>query len=130
MTNNNRFWVLTCSFVGVFAFMLSLSSCSNDNKEELFENEPEPLEMVSYLTNVVPLIQTNCLGCHSAADPSFGAGHILEGYENLKVFVDDGRLINVLKNENGFSLMPPSGSLVDFDIALIEQWIDEGAEDN
>lgn len=130
MTNNNRFWILTCAFVSVFALMLGLASCSNDNEEDLFSSQTDIVfEDVSYANDVLPIINTNCAvsGCH--AGPTGAAGVVIDDYIQLKALVDDDRLVNVINNTNNYSLMPPSG-LADSSIALIEQWVIEGAEEN
>lgn len=129
MTNNNRFLILTCAFVSIFALMLNLASCSSDNAEDLFNPTDIVFENVSYANDVLPIISTNCAfsGCHGG--PSGAAGVVLDDYTQLKAIVDDERLVNVINNTNNFSLMPPSG-LADSSIALIEQWVIEGAEEN
>lgn len=129
MTNNNRFWILTFILGGIFTLMLNLASCSNDNEEELFNPTDIVFENVSYTNDVLPIINTNCAvsGCH--AGPTGAAGVTLDDYTQLKAIVDDERLINVINNTNNYSLMPPSG-LADSSIALIEQWVVEGAEEN
>ena len=53
------------------AFLLLLQSCYYDSVEELY---PNPVECdttnVSYATDVWPIIESNCVVCHSGAAPS------------------------------------------------------------
>lgn len=111
-------------FLSLFFFMVA---CSSDNEEDLFAGQT--LETASYADNVVPILQNNCYGCHSAANSASGAGHVLEGYTELTKYEND-LLLSLINQEEGFSAMPPFGKLSDNDIAIIQQWIDEGALDN
>jgi len=132
MTNNNRFQILTLVLGGIFTLMLNLASCSNDNKEDLFPPLGIVFEDVSYATDILPIINTNCAvpGCHAA--PNGVAGVVLGNYTQLKAIVDEEQLINVINNTNNFSLMPPSSFSVlsDSSIVLIQQWVLEGAQNN
>ncbi|MBP7239329.1 MAG: hypothetical protein KBA14_03825 [Saprospiraceae bacterium] len=56
---------------------------------------------------------------------------ILEGYDNLKVYVDNGKLLGSMKQASGFEPMPQNAPKIgDCDIAKTEQWILDGALNN
>ncbi len=117
--------VLSMSF---FVLFTTFFSCSSDNEEDLFEDMM--IETASFADNILPILQTNCYGCHSVDNAVFGAGLILEGHSNLISFVDSNKFPEVLTGAGGLSVMPPSGQLTTSQIDLIQQWIDEGALDN
>jgi len=84
---------------------------------------------ISYGGFIVPLLQTYCLGCHSAASAS--GGIVLEGYANVNTYAMNGRLYGSVARLNGFSPMPQGqGQLPDCDIAKLKSWIDDGAQNN
>lgn len=112
----------------MLAFLIS--GCYYDIEEELYPGEQmcDTLS-VTYSSNIAPLIQNNCLQCHSIAANSGGV--TLEGYTNLKAYADNGKLLGVIRHEAGFSPMPKNApKLNDCDIAAIEKWISNGSPDN
>ncbi|MFK7950040.1 MAG: hypothetical protein AB8G11_20790 [Saprospiraceae bacterium] len=112
-------------FIGIIlSTTLILSSCVFENREDLFET---PVE-VSFSTDVQPLIQSNCISCHSQPSPN---GNVpLENYDDIKAAGTNGSLLNALKGENGVSIMPPAGALPASQIELIETWINDGMPNN
>jgi len=110
------------------AFSLIISSCTYNSEEDLYPEEPIP-EVVSYATDVLPIIETNCYGCHDAE--SMNAGINLEGYDNLVIRVEDGSLEGTIRHEEGWVAMPLAASkLSDSQINKISDWIDEGYPNN
>jgi len=84
---------------------------------------------ISYESYIVPLLQTHCMGCHSAASAS--GGIVLAGYANVNTYAMNGRLYGSVARLNGFSAMPQGqGQLPDCDIAKLKSWIDDGAQNN
>ncbi len=84
---------------------------------------------MSYQENIIPILHRSCYVCHSAAVNT--SNITLEGYDKLMVHVNSGKLLSVINHEAGFKPMPQGASkLIDCDIAKIEQWIIEGAENN
>lgn len=81
---------------------------------------------VSFTNNVSSILSANgCTGCHS------GGSIILNTYAGVKTVADDGRLLGSIKHESGYRAMPDGGGKMDScDIATIEVWINEGANDN
>lgn len=111
--------------VGITLFaILILSSCIYENREDLV-TQPQ---VVSFSADVEPIIQSQCTSCHNRPSPSGSTP--LENYDDLKAIGTDGRLINVLKAENGFGIMPQTGSLPADQITLIETWVNDGMPNN
>jgi hypothetical protein len=108
--------------------VLVCSSCYYDNEEALYPGDCQP-DQVSYSETVLPILQNNCFHCHDAQNK---LGNVtLEGYGNLKVYVEDGRFLGALRRENGFSPMPQDGpKLDDCLIDQIAAWVADGAPDN
>lgn len=84
---------------------------------------------VSYAANIQPVIQNNCVGCHSGNAASGGVR--LSTHAEVKQVADNGRLFGAVSWQEGFVNMPFGGSqLPPCTIDQIEAWIAEGALDN
>lgn len=80
---------------------------------------------VSYVTDIAPILQGNCYSCHSAASPS--SGILLDSYNGLKFYAQNGYLYGTISHANGYRPMPDDGGkLSDCNISIIKKWIDSG----
>jgi hypothetical protein len=85
--------------------------------------------IVSYKTQIAPIIANNCFACHSTA--SNISGILLENYTELKFYADNGYLYGTISHASGYIPMPDGGTkLDDCSIATIKKWIDIGVPDN
>jgi mono/diheme cytochrome c family protein len=85
--------------------------------------------VISYRTQVAPIIQNNCAACHSSA--SNISGILLENYIELKFYADNGYLYGTISHGSGYIPMPDGAAkLDDCSIATIKKWIDTGVPDN
>lgn len=118
---------LVCIFiVGIFLFA---SSCYYDTEENLYGTIECSLEDIGYTATILPIIQDNCYTCHDKAS-NFG-NITLEGYDELKKYVDNGQLLGAINHKSGFSPMPKNlAKLLDCEIEKIEAWVTEGALNN
>lgn len=84
---------------------------------------------VTFSASVNPIIQKNCLGCHSGGTPS---GNLdFSGHNGIQPVALNGRLLGAVRHETGFSSMPKGGNkLSDCDIEKIRIWINAGAPNN
>lgn len=80
-----------------------------------------------FTADIKPIIQNNCVGCHSGAEPS--GGYDFSAYAGVKQAVVDDRLLGAIEHLPDFSPMP-SQKLDDCSRAKIRKWIQEGALDN
>lgn len=112
-----------------FGFVFILASCDYDVAEELYPVNGCDTRDLSYSLDIVPIIDANCYRCHAA---QLNLGNVtLEGYNNIKVYVDNGKLLGTIKHEDGFQTMPQDAGKIDQClIDKVEQWIDDGAENN
>ncbi len=117
------------AFLAAFLVALGFSSCYYDVEEELYPKIDCDTENVTYSGTVQPILAGNCLVCHSAAANT--AGVTLEGYNSLKTYADNGRLLGAIKHQPGFPAMPQGAAqLPECDILKIEQWVADGAPNN
>lgn len=84
---------------------------------------------VSYSADIQPVLQNNCVGCHSGSAPSGGVN--LGTYAQVKQVADNGRLFGAVSWQDGFVNMPFGGNqLPQCNIDQIEAWIADGALNN
>ena len=85
---------------------------------------------VTYASTIVPILQTNCTGCHSGSAAG-GGGIDLSQYANVLVQVNSGKLWGDVKHLSGYNAMPlGGGSLSACDLSKINTWIKAGAPNN
>lgn len=106
----------------------ALVGCYYDVEEVLYPNGCDTSE-ITYSQDVRTILESNCLTCH---DPLSQNGNVnLEGYDNVKVYVDNGKLLGTIRHEDGFSAMPQGTSqLSSCTIEKIQAWVDAGAPNN
>jgi hypothetical protein len=113
---------------------ICMESCYYDVEEELYPGTACDTTNVSYSNTVFSILETQCLNCHNNANSSvLGAGIDLEGYTQLKTYVDNGKFLSSITHDGNASFMPKSANntkLPDCDIAKITAWINAGAPNN
>lgn len=103
--------------------------CTYDNEEE---QNPETTDCtigtVSYLTDIKPILQSNCYSCHNA---TLQSGNIaLDSHAGL-LKVSSSRLLPAINHEPGHPAMPQGGDkLPACDIAKITKWVNAGSLNN
>lgn len=120
----NRFSLLPLLFV-VFVF----SGCYYDSEEDLYPNVTCDTSNVKYSTDVKSIINSNCIGCHSAAANN---GDIqLENHADVLQYANNGRLIGSIKHASSYVAMPIGApKLSDCNIAKMEAWVNAGSPNN
>jgi hypothetical protein len=127
MTSEKKLWLkIAC---GLITVSFIVTSCTYDSRKE---NEISPCDIistVSFQTNIKPILNANCIVCHSAADAAGGLNY--ETYSGVSVPAMDGRLVGSIKHLAGFIPMPEfAPKLSDCDIMKIETWVKQGALNN
>lgn len=104
--------------------------CSDDttNQDEPSAQEDELLFTdISYEGNIKPIVQTNCIACHTDP-PNNGATISLTTYEELKIAVETKNLIE--KINSTASPMPPDGLMPKNTRRLFDAWVTQGLKEN
>lgn len=106
-----------------------LVSCYYDVEEELYPSTDCDYTGVTYSATIMSILQSDCLSCHNN---NLSSGNInLEGYDNVKKYVDNGELLGSVKHQSGYSPMPKNlAPLLDCEIGKIEYWINQGSPNN
>ena len=90
--------------------------------------------------NIRPLLAEKCYACHSAKiSPAQGGLRLdtrvgwMQGSANGMVVMpgepDKSRLVQAIRHQPGIAAMPPTGKLLDREIALLAEWVKRGAPD-
>ena len=117
----------------IIKFMLlgtvMISSCYYDSVEKLYPSTDCVTTNMSLQTDIEPILERNCYVCHSS---SVNSGNVtLDTYSDLMVRVNDGSLLGAINHNQGFTAMPQNApKLASCEIAKIEQWITDGAQNN
>ena len=88
---------------------------------------------ISYASQVWPIIQNNCLGCHPATGTTNNVS--LGNYTQVSAAARSMRngislLSGVVHQQTGFKPMPQNGKLDKCKIATIDKWISQGMANN
>lgn len=108
----------------LFVITFSLASCLTNVDEEI-QLDPgveDPCADITFTMNVKPIIDNNCVGCHSTTGSASFLN--LESYET--VTANAARV----KSEVVSRDMPIGGSLTNEEIQAISCWVDAGAPNN
>lgn len=116
--------------ITLIACLFSAAGCYYDNEEELYPSGGNcTTDNMSYSQDILPILQSNCYVCHSAAARQ--GNIVLEGHAALLQRVNSGQLLGAIKHQPGFSPMPQGQpQLSDCIIAKIESWVTDGALNN
>lgn len=106
----------------LFICITSLSSCLTNVDEEMVidPGEPDPCASITFAMNVKPIIDNNCVGCHSAGG----------NFPNLTSFSGISANAANVKFQVANGLMPQGNPLSDEEIQAIVCWVDNGALNN
>ena len=93
----------------------------------------DTLNPVGFTTQVKPIIDSYCVGCHNASSSNGGVN--LNGYDQVKKYAETFRngtplLVGTIRHMTGFKAMPPSSALDECSIRKIELWIEQGKLNN
>ena len=108
------------AFTGLFVLLVN---CTKDKVTVVIP--PNCPDTVSFNAEILPLIQNNCSGCHSAGN---GTGYIFTNHGNIAASAD--AILGSMRG-NGYQLMPEGGpALPDSLIQKVECWIFQGKLNN
>ena len=117
-------------FATLLGISLSFHSCFYDVEELLYPKTSGCDSLnVSYKQTVLPILESNCILCHNKNDRLGGLN--LESFDTLKLEINNGRFLRSILHEAGASPMPKDrNQLNSCDLAILENWIEEGAKNN
>jgi hypothetical protein len=121
------------AFSFLMFFMISCSKSSADQQTGGTAPPGSDCDTVGmkYATDVVPILQSHCYGCHGNGNTAGSGGISLDGYTDLKKYADNGFLKGNITHAPGYIGMPYGlPKLDDCTINKILDWIDQGSPNN
>jgi mono/diheme cytochrome c family protein len=126
MIRERRFTVRTVILVGIVLFC---NSCAYDTQEKVDPAVPCDIGDVTFALTIKPILQANCIECHSGSAPSGDLDY--EKYTTVQQVAMDGRLVGAINHRPGFQPMPRfAPKLPECEIMKIEKWVTDGALNN
>ena len=111
--------------ITLLGFAMLLFGCTAVSEDDLIDATPIS-EVLTYNENVKPIIDNNCIVCHSNP-PQNGAPMSLISYENVKYAVQNRNLIGRISSNDPAFLMPLGGPRLPQNlIDIIVQWNENG----
>ena len=114
-------------------FLFAISGCYYDSQEFLYPqlNTLCDTTNVTFTLSVKPILDNSCLSCHSNnSAASLGGSIKLQDYADVKLRVDDGKLIGSVKWTSGSPMPKGSSQLESCKITILEKWISATAPNN
>ncbi|SIP96211.1 hypothetical protein SAMN05880574_10320 [Chryseobacterium sp. RU37D] len=106
----------------IFSSAVVLIACESRTYEEISDNTPIA-EQVTFTKDVKPIIDANCVSCHSPG------AQALTNYSEVKANINN--IIDRISRPNGDPLkMPQGGSLSPSQINIITKWKADGLLEN
>jgi hypothetical protein len=111
--------------------LLGFQSCYYDKADLLYPGAAkcDTTGTISYSKQIVPLLQQQCLPCHTVSSPD--GGIILGTYASDRAIAANGKLFGSLNYTTGYSPMPKGrAKLTTCQLVTIKKWIDGGSPNN
>jgi mono/diheme cytochrome c family protein len=105
--------------------ILQFNSCTHQ-PDDVPNPDPDPQNCdtsnVTYNGIVYPILQDNCISCHSGAAPQGGLD--FTDYSQVAFVAENGALLGAIRHQTGYTPMPQNGNkLDDCKIRQIEIWV-------
>lgn len=109
--------------------LLANTGCYKDNEQTLYPSDCNTTN-VSFSQTITPIINNNCVSCHSGGVNASG-GIDMSTYDLIMVVVNSGKLLGSIRHDAGFKEMPQGSSqLSECSINQVDAWITQGALNN
>lgn len=113
----------------ILLLLFSGTGCYKDNEQTMYPSDCNTTN-VSFSQTISPIINNNCVSCHSGGTDASG-GINLTNYDEILVVANNGKLLGSIRHDAGFKEMPQGTSqLSDCSISQVDAWITQGALNN
>ena len=106
--------IILLAIVGSF-----IVSCESHTYEDISGEVANP----TYTKSIKPIIDTNCLSCHSAFAGEFPT---METYAQVREATENGNMICRIDDQSCGLVMPQSGRMPQTKINTIKNWVTNG----
>lgn len=112
--------------------LIFITGCYYDNEEYLFPELPGGCDTlaINYSMHIKPIIEENCIVCHSNIDAaSLGGNIMLQDFSDVSA--QSSLILGAVKHEAASPPMPQgSNQLIRCNLLIIEAWINQGLNEN
>ena len=109
---------------------ICIVACTKENKQNLVPTSCDTVGM-QYKRDIVPILEGNCYRCHGVGNTTGSHGILLEGYENIRPYAQNGTVYGSVAHLPGYVGMPyESQKLDDCTINKILDWTEQGSPNN
>ena len=124
---------ITLYSVLLLALSFATVGCYYDNMDTVYPGNGlftpcDTTSVMSYSTHIVPIMQNNCVSCHTGTNGS--AGVQLDTYAGVADAATSTLLIGATWHEAGYTPMPPNYQLDSCALKQLKKWVDAGAPNN
>lgn len=116
------------------AVAIFLGGCFYENEENLYPDLSKDCDTtaVTYSKSIYPILQSNCLRCHSATENAASGGNLnFDDFDLFRQLAVSGIVFGSITHNTNNIPMPKNGPKIDTcSITKIKIWIDHGAINN
>jgi mono/diheme cytochrome c family protein len=99
--------------LAIIAFpAVCIVACTKENIQNLVPTACDTVGM-QYARDIVPILEGNCYRCHGAGNTAGSGGVLLEGYNNIKPYADNGQLYGNVAHLPHYNPMPFDAPMLD-----------------
>jgi hypothetical protein len=119
--------------IAIFAAAGVFTGCYYDNMDDVYPGAGlfapcDTTTTTSYERHITPIIQNNCIACHSGGGANGGVH--LDSYQGVYDAAINGLLVGATWHEPTYAPMPPNYQIDSCSLVQIKKWVIAGAPNN